>query len=358
MDEDHCVNDGTGQGAALGGTGTSVTDQRGPRRQTTVRRPGPVTGDRRFRALVEHSSDLMVVLDAQGGVRYANPAALAMFGRSEHEALGVNALAFVHPDDAPRVRALYDQLLAAPDAVLHVTLRVVSRHGEIRVLEAVATNSLRDDELNGTVINGRDVTERDHTTAMLEASLDAVTSAIATAVELRDPFTAGHERRVAQVATAIAIELELDADDVKGIGVAGMLHDIGKIAVPSEILTRPGRLSTPEYEIVKQHCRAGHDIVAEVPFPWPVAEMILQHHERLDGSGYPQGLTGDGILRGSRVIAVADVVSAMSEHRPYRMAAGTDRALDHVSAERGRLFDGDAVDACLRLFRNRGFSLP
>lgn len=316
-----------------------------------------MTGDVRFRALVEHSSDLMVVIDALGRVRYANPVALKMFGRCESEAVGTNAFEFVHPDDVGRMIALYDQLVTSPNAVVNATLRVVSSCGEIRVLEVVATNLLAVADLHGTILNGRDVTERDSSMVQLQAALDAVTSAVATAVELRDPFTAGHERRVARVAEALALELGIDGSEVKGIGVAAMLHDIGKIAVPSEILTRPGPLSTAEFEIVKAHCRAGHDIVADVPFPWPVAETILQHHERLDGSGYPRGLVGDDILPSSRVVSVADVVAAMSEHRPYRPATGLGRALEEIESGRGVRYDPDVVDACLRLFRVRRFAL-
>jgi len=172
------------------------------------------------------------------------------------------------------------------------TLRFLSATDEVRVLEIVATNWLQTASVGGIVINGRDVTERNEYVTKLKASFDAVTIAIANAVELRDPYTAGHQREVAGMATAIARELALAEDDVKGIEVASTIHDIGKIAVPAEILTRPGKLNPAEFEIVKTHSQAGADVVADVPFPWPVAEMILQHHERLDGSGYPNALKG------------------------------------------------------------------
>ena len=190
----------------------------------------------------------------------------------------------------------------------------------------------------------------------LEAGLDAAVRAIATAAEMRDPYTAGHQRRVAQLSTAIANELGVDPDVVAGIGVAASIHDIGKLAVPAEILSRPGFLSDLEYAVVKQHARAGHDIVAGIDFPWPVAETILQHHERLDGSGYPSGLRSDAILPGARIIGVADTVEAMKTHRPYRPGLGIDAALQEIADGRGTLFDADAVDACIRLFRERGFT--
>jgi PAS domain S-box-containing protein len=196
----------------------------------------------------------------------------------------------------------------------------------------------------------------DHYRVRFEASLEAAVRAIATAAELRDPYTAGHQRRVAELAKAIAIVLDVDADLVTGIGVAASIHDIGKLVVPAEILSKPGRLSAAEYELVKQHPQAGYDIVDRIDFPWPAAEMVLQHHERLDGSGYPNGLRGDEIGLGGRVIAVADVVEAMSSHRPYRPGLGGDAALRVITDGRGTLFCPDAVDACIRLFRDDGFT--
>ena len=160
-----------------------------------------------------------------------------------------------------------------------------------------------------------------------EASLEAAVRAIATAAELRDPYTAGHQHHVAELSSAIAVRLGIDPELVAGIGIAASIHDIGKLIVPAEILSKPGRLTDIEYELVKAHAQAGHDIVAGIDFPWPVAEMILQHHERLDGSGYPRGLRGDEISIGARIIAVADTVEAMSSHRPYRPGLGTEAAL-------------------------------
>jgi PAS domain S-box-containing protein len=189
-----------------------------------------------------------------------------------------------------------------------------------------------------------------------EASLEAAVRAIATAAELRDPYTAGHQRRVAQLAKAIATLLEVDEDLVTGIGMAASIHDIGKLVVPAEILSKPGRLTPAEYELVKEHAQAGHDIIDHIDFPWPAAEMILQHHERLDGSGYPNGLRGEEIGLGGRIIAVADVVEAMSSHRPYRPGLGIDAALQVITDGRDTVFSPDAVDACIQLFRNYGFA--
>jgi len=310
-----------------------------------------------FEALVRHSSDLIVVVDAQAVVRYVNPAALAMLARFEDEVLGSDAFGYVHPGDHEHTLANLAKLLASPDTPVTDTMRVVSATGEIRVLETVTTNCLNEAGVEGLVINGRDVTERNAYITRLQASFDAVAHAFANAVELRDPYTAGHQRQTAELATAIARELNLDDDEVKGITAAAALHDIGKIAVPPEFLTRPGHLSPAESEIIKSHAQAGHDIITDVPFPWPVADMVLQHHERMDGSGYPQGLHRDEILPGTRILAVADVISAMCAHRPYRPALEVDAALAEIEVNREKLYDPDAVDACLRLFHQRAFKL-
>ena len=202
----------------------------------------------------------------------------------------------------------------------------------------------------------RALAERSVYKARFDASLEASVQAVAAAGELRDPYTAGHQRRVAELAIAIATELRVDAEVTIGIGVAASIHDIGKLAVPAEILSKPGRLTPNEYELVKEHSQAGHDIVVGIDFPWPVAEMILEHHERLDGSGYPNGLHHEQISLGARVIGVADTVEAMQSHRPYRPAIGLAAALDTITRGRDTLFDGAAVDACIAVFQKRGFS--
>ena len=176
--------------------------------------------------------------------------------------------------------------------------------------------------------------------------------------ELRDPYTAGHERRVAQIAVAISNELGFDKGRQEGLRVAGHLHDIGKINIPAEILSKPGKLSSIEYQLVQGHSQSGYEVLKTVEFPWPVAQIVLQHHERIDGSGYPQGLKGEAILPEARILAVADVVEAMSSHRPYRPGFGIKTALAEIERGRGTSYDPTAADACLRLFREKGFVLP
>lgn len=199
--------------------------------------------------------------------------------------------------------------------------------------------------------------EQEEAEARLEKSYEKTVQAVAAAAEMRDPYTAGHQRRVATLAAAIARRMGLSDEEIKGIHLAGLVHDLGKIAVPAEILNRPGTLSAAQFEMIKEHARAGHEILHGVEMPWPVADMVLQHHERLDGSGYPAGLADGAILPGARVLAVADVVEAISSHRPYRPCLGTEAALAEIEANRGRLYDSDAVDACLALFREDGYEL-
>jgi PAS domain S-box-containing protein len=191
----------------------------------------------------------------------------------------------------------------------------------------------------------------------LRKSLVATIEAIAATVETRDPYTAGHQRRVADLARAIGQEMGLGESALEGLRFGALIHDLGKLQVPAEILAKPTRLSKLEFELIKTHPQAGYDIVKGIDFPWPVAEMVRQHHERLDGSGYPLGLQGDAIAREARILAVADVVEAMASHRPYRAGLGLDAALHEIEGKRGVWFDGNVVDACLRLFKERGFKL-
>ena len=192
----------------------------------------------------------------------------------------------------------------------------------------------------------------------LRTSLLDFVTAIATTVEMRDPYTAGHQRRVASLATAIAAEMHLAEDRVEGLNLASLVHDIGKIRVPAEILSKPGRLNDLEFGLIKQHPMTGYEILKGIDFPWPIASAVLQHHERLDGSGYPYGLTDSDILLETRILSVADVVEAMISHRPYRAGLGVDTALAEIIDNRGVLYDAAVVDACLKLFRELGYCLP
>jgi PAS domain S-box-containing protein len=192
--------------------------------------------------------------------------------------------------------------------------------------------------------------------ARFDGSISAAVQAVVMASELRDPYTAGHQRQVAHLAGAIAVEMGIDPEVIAGIRVGASIHDVGKLIVPAEILSKPGPLKEAEMNLVKLHPQAGCDIVSGIEFPWPVPEMLLQHHERLDGSGYPHGLRGDAIVIDARIIAVADIVEAMSSDRPYRPALGIEVALATVREGRNTLFDPAVVEACCLLFEEKGFS--
>ncbi|MDI9377173.1 MAG: PAS domain-containing protein [Synergistota bacterium] len=221
-----------------------------------------------------------------------------------------------------------------------------------------------DEDLAGVYAIYRDITDKKmYERAMKEniATLFRVwrqtIELIASVSELRDPYTAGHQKRVAELAKFMAMKMRLSPESVDAVEMASLIHDVGKIKVPAEILSKPGPLDEVEYLLVKTHPQAGYNLLKDIDFPWPVAEIVLQHHERLDGSGYPQGLKGKEILQEARIIAVADVVEAMASGRPYRKALGIEAALKEIKSGRGTLYDEEAVDACLALFEE-GLAIP
>ena len=190
----------------------------------------------------------------------------------------------------------------------------------------------------------------------LRRTMKGTIYAMALTVEMRDPYTAGHQRNVASLTWAMAGEMELSESEIEGIHLAATIHDVGRTSIPAEILSKPSSLTDIEFLIVKRHPQVGYDILKMVEFPWPIAQIVLQHHERMDGSGYPQGLLGKDILLGARILAVADVVEAMASHRPYRPAHGIDKALEEISQNRDTLYDASVVDACIKLFREGRFA--
>ena len=220
----------------------------------------------------------------------------------------------------------------------HLELNRLRRQLESRVMERTA--ELRESQRN------------------LKMNLVDSITALASTLEMRDPYTAGHQKRVAHLAVATAREMNLDEDYIEAVNLAAIVHDVGKIQVPSEILSKPGRLSEIEFSLIKQHPQSGYEILKTINFPWPIAQIVLQHHERMDGSGYPQGLRGNAIPLESRIIAVADVIEAMASHRPYRPGLGVDAAIDEIGRFRGVRFDAQVVDACVALFKQRGYVLP
>ncbi|MGB7296521.1 MAG: PAS domain S-box protein [Candidatus Aminicenantales bacterium] len=321
--------------------------------------------EEKFRSICVTAQDAIIMMDEQGNVSYWNPAAEKILGYSAEEAVGKelhSVLASQNHQEA--FRNIFGRFKTAgegPDLGKTVELEAMRKDGiQIPIELSISAANLKG-KWNAIGIV-RDISERKRAKEQLEESfgklrkaMNGIIQAIALTVERRDPYTAGHQRRVADLARAIAAEMTLSKDQIDGIRVAAVIHDIGKIAVPAEILCKPGSLNDNEFSIIKDHPKIGYEILKEIEFPWPIAQIVFQHHERMDGSGYPQGLMGKDILLEAKILGVADVVEAMASHRPYRPAHGIEKALEEISQNRNTRYDPDVVDACLKLFNEKGF---
>ncbi len=318
------------------------------------------TSEYRLRNILENVTAGIIVATKDGHFINANKAALAIYGfDSEEDLIKTPVIArYVNIEDRERLI----KLLQEKDKVTGFETRLRRRDGtqfwaSLGVINQISASGEK--QLLSII---EDITERKKAEEeikqgyeKLQQTLDGVTHAIAAAIEIRDPYTSGHQRRVSKLAGAIAREMGLTDEQAAHIQIAALIHDIGKISIPSEILSRPGELSELEFSLIKSHPQAGYTVLHNIDFPYPVARWVLEHHERMNGSGYPSGLSGDGICLESRIIAVADVVEAMSSHRPYRSALGTAVALAEIKKNKGILYDGKVVDACLKLFTEKDF---
>ena len=319
----------------------------------------------RFRAMIEQSISGTCIIGTDGRFVYVNPRLAAILGYDkELELVGKAALDVVVPENRALVSDNLRRRVAGEPQSARYSFNVLRRDGSRVTLGAHGTVGSYGGK-RVVIATVQDVTELRRAeeeiqgyVRKLERAMRGTLEVVSKMVELRDPYTRGHERRVGEICAAIGGELGLPAERIEGLRVAGSVHDVGKIAVPAEILSKPTRLTPAEYELVKQHAHMGHDILQEVEFAWPVADVVWQHHERLDGSGYPRGLQGEQILLEARILGVADTVEAMSSHRPYRPSLGMDRALAEIELGRGRLYDARIADACLRLFREKGYTIP
>ena len=318
--------------------------------------------EEKYRVLFEDSRDAIYLNNQEGELIDCNMSTLELFGYSREEMLGINTKAvFVNPDE---YRRLQDEIVQK-ESVREFKAKLRKKDGtEMDCLITSTVRQAKDKSKLGYQGIIRDISELvssrkqiDKTLNDLRKALGGTIEAMALTVETRDPYTAGHQRRVSNLARAISTEMGVSEDQIQGVRMAGVIHDIGKISVPGEILSKPGKISQNEFGIIKEHPQVGYNILKTVDFSWPIAQIVLQHHERMDGSGYPNGISGENILLEARILAVADVVEAMASHRPYRPALGIDIALKEISKNRGSSYDPKVVDACLRLFNEKGYRL-
>ena len=318
--------------------------------------------EKRYRDLFENANEAIFVAQ-DGRVMFLNRTTAMMLGYPVGELSGKSFVPFIHPEDRKTIVDGHLRLLLGGEAPPTRMFRLIHRDGTVRWVEL--NTVLIDWEGKAASLNFMaDITDRKNGEEKLEATLrnlrmaiGGTIQAIVQVVDRRDPYTAGHQRRVSDLARSIATKMRLPGDTIEAIRMAAVIHDIGKISVPAEILSKPGSLTRIEFELIKEHANTGYEILKDVEFPWPIAEIIHQHHERLNGSGYPRGLAGADILLEARIISVADVIEAIASHRPYRPALGIGAALDEIRKYRGTLYDPKAAEVCLRLFEVEGYEL-
>jgi len=316
--------------------------------------------EEQYRLVVENAKESIIIIQDRKLV-FVNRAFIGMVGYSKEILTSKSFTDFIHPDDLNMVIGHHIKRLKGEEVPPVYSFRVIAQDGTVIWCE-----------INATVIQWKgkpatlnflnNITERRKAEVKLQQTLDSLKKAVGatiqvmvSAVEMRDPYTAGHQLRAANLACAIATEMELPQDKIDGLRMAGSIHDIGKLSIPAEILSKPTKLTNIEFSLIKEHSQIGYDMLKDVESSWPLAQIVYQHHERMDGSGYPRNLKGDEILMEARIMAVADVVEAMASHRPYRPSLGIDAALTEIEKNKGILYDNTVADACLRLFREKGY---
>jgi PAS domain S-box-containing protein len=319
----------------------------------------------RFRAIFEQAAVGVALVDtATGRFLKINQRFADIVGLPLEEMTATTFMAITHPDDLQAHLDNMDDLRKGLIRQFSLEKRYRCKDGSLVWVNLTVSPMWEAGEApNYHIAVVEDITNRKMAEAEVKQGLDKLhrtllgtVAALANTVASKDPYTAGHQRRVAQLACAMARELEWPEDRIEGMQVQSLLHDLGKIAVPAEILSRPGSISPMEFELIKAHPQVGYDILKDIDFPWPVARTVLQHHERLDGSGYPAGITGEAIAPEARILAVADVVEAMASHRPYRAGLEIETALKEIARHKGKLYDPEAVDTCVKLFTEQGFA--
>jgi PAS domain S-box-containing protein len=320
--------------------------------------------EERSRELAELLPETVFEMNLQGMLTFVNMRAVNMFGYTRQEFIqGLAALDTVIPDDREQAQKNIQRILHGENfgSQEYTMLRKDGGTFPALIRTTVIIRHGKPDGLRGTVV---DITERKKAEEKLKETLERLRKAIGatiqvmvSAIERRDPYTAGHQSRSATLARTIATEMGLPQEKIEGIRIASSIHDIGKLSIPAEILSKPTKLSELEFALIKEHSRQGYEILKNVESSWALAEIVYQHHERMDGSGYPRNLKGDDILLEARILAVADVVEAMASNRPYRPGKGIETALEEIEKNKGLLYDDAVANVCLRLFREKGYKM-
>ncbi len=316
--------------------------------------------ENRVSTILNSIIDAVIVIDEAGDIDYVNAAAGRMLNLTKEDIIGkpIGETVKLGSDPKEGDSAFF------PMSMNYIEFNNYLSAGDKRIPVDFTSTPLKmgNGRSKGAVLVVRDITQQVEYDRRIQESMDTLTramygtiEAITKTVETRDPYTAGHQKKVADIAKEIAKDMGLSRDIIESVNLAGQIHDLGKIAIPSEILNKPGRINEIEFSLIKTHSAIGYEIMKNIDFPWPIADIVLQHHEKLDGTGYPNGLKGEEILIQARIIAVADVLEAMASHRPYRAALGMDAAFGELQKNSGTHFEPEVVISCIRLFKEKGF---
>lgn len=322
--------------------------------------------EEKYRTILDNMDDGYYEVDLTGNFTYFNNSMGLILGYNQDEMVGMNNRQFTDKENAKKLFEVFNRVYRTGIPAKEFDWQVIRKDGTKKYIET-SVALLKDDagKIKGFRGIVHDITERKLAEVKLQQTLDSLKKAVGTtiqvlvsALESRDPYTAGHQVRVAHLACAIAQEMAIPQERIDGIRLAGSIHDIGKIAVPTEILAKPTKLTNLEFSLIKEHPQTGYEMLRHVESPWPLAQIVHQHHERIDGSGYPNQLKGDEIIMEARIMAVADVVEAMASHRPYRASLGIESALEEIRKNKGIIFDENVVNACLKLFLEKNYNFP